>query len=209
MQIKNIIFDWSGTLSDDFTCVYEASMLVFNKLGRKSISKEEYKREFVLLYMRFWNKYFPDLTKEKGDKLYLEAINQVKEPTIYPQVKEELEKLKSLGINMIIINSHPQEKLIKEAKNYKVQNLFKEINGSVADKTEIIHEILKRNKFNNTETVYVGDMTHDIDAGKKAEVTTIAIGWGYETKEKLMQAQPNYYIENITKLDKTLNLNKQ
>jgi len=204
MTIKNIIFDWSGTLSNDLTSVYNASMFVFKKLGKKPISMGEYRREFTLPYMVFWNKYFPKLTKEDEDKLYVEAIHQVEEPTIYAGVKEELERLKSLDINMIVISSHPHDKLIKEASNYGIQSLFQEINGSIHDKTETILEIMKRNKFHPHQTMYVGDMTHDIDAGKKARVITIALGWGYQSKEKLMKSKPDHYIKNISGLHNIL-----
>ena len=202
MSIKNIIFDWSGTLSDDFISVYHASMLIFKKLGRAPISVEEYKKEFTLPYMIFWNKYFPELKKEEEDRLYSESIHQVEEPTIYPGVKEELERLNSIGIKMIIISAHHHGKLMKEASDYGVQHLFQEINGSIHDKTEVILEILQRNNFNPQQTIYVGDMVHDIDAGKKAKVVTVALGWGYQSKEKLMKANPDYYISNISNLDK-------
>src|SRR3989344_8134602 len=201
MKIKNIIFDWSGTLSDDFTSVYQASMLVFKKLGRAPISMEEYRREFTLPYMVFWNKYFPELTKEVEDKLYVEAIHQVDEPILYEGVKTELERLKSLGINMIVISSHPHDKLLKEANNYGIRFLFQEINGSIHDKTETILDILQRNNFNPNQTMYVGDMTHDIDAGKKARVVTVALGWGYQSKEVLMDSNPDHYISDISNLD--------
>ena len=202
MSIKNIIFDWSGTLSNDLTSVYDASMIVFKKLGKPPISLEEYRRKFTLPYMVFWNKYFPKLSKEDEDKLYVEVIHQVKEPTIYAGVKDELERLKSLGINMIVISSHPHDKLIKEASSYGIQSLFREINGSIHDKTETILEIMKRNNFYPNQTTYVGDMTHDIDAGKKARVITIALGWGYQSKKRLMKSNPDYYIEDISNLDK-------
>jgi len=204
MIIKNIIFDWSGALSDDFTPVYKASMLVFKKLGKEPITAEEYRREFTLPYMVFWNRYFPKLTKEEADRLYGEAIYQVEEPTIYDGVKEELERLKSLGINMIVISSHPHKKLMKEAFHYGVQSLFQEINGSIHDKTETILDILQRNNFNPQQTMYVGDMTHDIDAGKKAGVVTVALGWGYQPKDKLMESNPDHYIQDISDLDKLL-----
>ena len=204
MAIKNIIFDWSGTLSDDFTPVYQASMLVFKKLGKEPISMEEYRREFTLPYMVFWNKYFPDLIKEEEDRLYVEAIHQVDEPTIYQGVKEELERLKSLGINMIVISSHPHDKLLNEAKAYGVQSFFQEINGSIHDKTETILDILQRNNFDPHQTMYVGDMTHDIDAGKKAGVTTVALGWGYQSEDVLRNSNPDNYIKNISNLDQLL-----
>jgi len=204
MTIKNIIFDWSGTLSDDLTPVYKASMLVFKKLGKESISLARYKKEFTLPYMIFWNKYFPDITKEEQDNLFSKAIHQVEEPTLYPEAKNTLKKIDSMNIRMIVISSHPHDKLRKEAKSYGVQHLFQEINGGIHDKTETILSIIQRNKFNPQETMYVGDMTHDIDAGKKAKVVTVALGWGYQTKEKLMESGPDYYISNILELVKLL-----
>ena len=204
MVIDNIIFDWSGTLSDDFKQVYQASMLVFKNLDREKITEEEYRREFILPYMKFWNKYFPELTKSECDKLYGEAINQVDEPKLYLKVKDEIEKFHSRSINMIVISSHPHEKLIKEANNYDIKNFFKEINGSIHDKTEKILEIIKRNNFDYRKTMYVGDMTHDIEAGRKAGVITVGICWGYQPKEVLMGSNPNYSIENISDLEELL-----
>ena len=204
MSIKNIIFDWSGTLSDDFTPVYQASMLVFKKLGREPISMEEYRREFTLPYMVFWNKYFPDLTKGEQDRLYAETINQVGEPTLYPGVVDELERLRSLSLNMIVISSHPHDKLMKEASAYGIQSFFQEINGGIHDKTETILGILQRNNFNPKQTIYVGDMTHDVDAGKKAGVMTVALGGGYQSKDKLMTSKPDHFIANISGLKKLL-----
>ncbi len=92
-RVKNILFDWSGVLSNDLTSVYEATMVVFEQLGGERISLVEFRREFVLPYMKFWHKYFPDLKKEEGDKLFLEAFNRVKQLKPYPGAKEVLEKI--------------------------------------------------------------------------------------------------------------------
>ena len=65
--------------------------------------------------------------------------------------------------------------------------------------------ILKRNEFDPEQTAYVGDMTHDIDAGKKAGVITVALGWGYQSKEKLMDSCPDHYLSKISELKQILN----
>ncbi len=56
-MIRNIIFDWSGTLSNDLIPVYTATMNVFRKLGLKTLSLEEYKKEFTLPYIHFYHKH--------------------------------------------------------------------------------------------------------------------------------------------------------
>lgn len=204
MAIKNVIFNWSGTLSDNLTPVYKASMLVFEKLGRRPISFEEYRREFTLPYMIFWNKYFPDLTKEEENLLFTDAIHQVEDPVLYPGVKDMVHRLELAGVNMVVISSHPHEKLVKEVAQYGLQRSFREVIGSVHDKVEIIEEIVGRNNFNPSETIFVGDMTHDIVAGKKASVKTVAIGWGYQAKEALLEACPDHFISDIAGLNDLL-----
>jgi len=199
-MIENIIFDWSGTLNDDLTPVYTATMNVFRKLGLKVLNLEEYKREFTLPYMNFYHKFRKDIVKEEVDKLFFQEINSVGEPKPFPKVKEILEFLKKKDRKIALLSSHPQEKLNKEIKNYGFQKFFVEVNGSVHDKVETILEIIKRNGFEPNETAYVGDMTHDIDAGKKAKVTTIAVSWGYQPRERLNKEHPNFLIDDLEEL---------
>ena len=101
---------------------------------------------------------------------------------------------------MAILSSHPHKKLKMEIKNYGFSKLFVDINGSVHDKTKTIIEIMKKNKFIPDETVCIGDMIHDIEAGKKAGVITIAVSWGYQTKTQLMSAKPNYIVNDFVEL---------
>lgn len=199
--IENIIFDWSGTLSNDFDPVYQAISLIFKRLDHEPISKDTLKREMVLPYMNFWNSYFPDLTKSDQDKMFKKAINEVDSPTIYPGVNKELERLEARGVKKIIISSHVHDNVLKEAEDYGVANLFQEINGGIHDKEEAIEEILKRNSFDPKKTAYVGDMTHDIKSGKQAGVITIGISWGYKPADILAQANPDHIIDDIKELE--------
>jgi len=48
--IRNIIFDWSGTLVDDLPAVLKASNFVLTQAGRPEMSMEEFRAEFSLPY---------------------------------------------------------------------------------------------------------------------------------------------------------------
>ena len=80
---KNIIFDRSGTLLNNFDQFYEITMDVFEKLEGERISKEEYRIKNISPYMKFWNKYFPNLKKEEQDTLFLSSLKTAKEPKLY------------------------------------------------------------------------------------------------------------------------------
>ncbi|MDO8740439.1 MAG: HAD family hydrolase [Candidatus Woesearchaeota archaeon] len=199
-MIKNIIFDWSGTLSDDWDSGHTAAMRVFKKLGLKVLSSEEHKKEFILPYMNFYKKYKKDIGKKEIDRLFFKEINLVNEPKPFPKAEKILNFFKTKGIKMALLSSHPQKKLEKELRNYGFQKFFIEVKGSVHDKREVIYGIMKRNRFNNKETAYVGDMVHDIDAGKEAKVTAIAVSWGYQSREKLSKENPDFIIDDLDEL---------
>lgn len=87
-MIKNIIFDWSGTLSNDILLVYEAVMIVFGRFGKKRISFDEFRREFELPYMEFYKKYKIRVSKEEIDELYHKAIHSMENPKPFPEAKD-------------------------------------------------------------------------------------------------------------------------
>ncbi|MBU1111757.1 MAG: HAD family hydrolase [archaeon] len=203
-MIRNIIFDWSGTLNDNVKAFYEAASIVFNKLGRKMISFEETKREFTLPYMVFWNKYFPDLTLEEEQKLYYEAIHQVPDAEIYDGVKEFLIKMKALGINLLVLSSDPNSKLLPEVEKAGLKDVFLEVIGEIHEKDGVITHLIEKYNFDPNETIYVGDTYGDITAGKGAGVVSVGITWGFQLEEKIREANPDFIISNIFEIEKLL-----
>ncbi len=201
VKIKNIIFDWSGTLSDDLTPVHAASSNVFKRLGVRTLTLEEYKREFVLPYMEFYKR-FTNASKEKIDELFLEEIYHVEEPKPFPKVKQLLESLKKKKVKMVVLSAHFSKKLEKELKDYGFQGFFHEVNGSVHDKVETIKGIMERHNFKPAETAYVGDMEHDIEAGKKIGAVTIAVSWGYTSRERLAKKKPDFLVDKVHEINK-------
>jgi len=174
--------------------------MVFKKLGREVISLEEVRRNFTIPYMVFWNKYFPNLSKEKQCEMYEEAIHKVDKAKLYDNVKETLQKLHLKGIKMVVLSSDLYSTLIPEIKKGGVFEFFLEIKGEVHDKTGELKDIIKRNNFNPNETVHVGDTSGDVEAGKRACIKTIGITWGFQDGEILKQSNPDHLIHNIKKI---------
>lgn len=199
-MIKNVIFDWSGTLIDDVIFSYNATMKVFEKIGLQKITLEEFKKEFVLPYMDFYKKFKKNADKETIDDLFNEEIDLINKSRLFPEAKEILDFLKQKKINMVILSSYNQKGLEKEVKDNNLQNFFADINGGVHDKVAAISEIMQRNNLKPEETVCIGDMTHDIDAGKKANLITVAVSCGYQSKEKLFQKNPDFLVDSLKEL---------
>ena len=62
--IKNLIFDWSGVISDDVTLVWKSYNRLFEYYGKDTMTLEKFRDTFVLPYTIFWDKYFPGKPRE-------------------------------------------------------------------------------------------------------------------------------------------------
>lgn len=206
-MIKNIIFDWSGTLNDDFTSVYDAVAIVFEKLGRKPISKNKFRKEFVLPYINFYKKYSINLSKQEVNKLYSVAYQETVNTKLYPNVEKLIKSFYEQELNMIIVSSCSKKNIVIEASDYGIVDYFGEIYADVHDKTKVIKEILKINKFELDETIYVGDMVHDVEAGKVAGIKIVVLTYGYQSREELKKYNPDYIIDNILELKNIIKYN--
>ena len=60
-MIRNIIFDWSGTLVDDLPAVLAATNFVFESCGVERLSLETFRSEFCLPFKSFYERFVPDV----------------------------------------------------------------------------------------------------------------------------------------------------
>ena len=69
-MIKNIIFDWSGVINDSVENLLIVVNQIFAELHLNPISLMELKENWEQPYMRFYNKYAPNLTLEEEIAAY-------------------------------------------------------------------------------------------------------------------------------------------
>jgi len=203
-MIKNVVFDWSGVISNDIKVVHKALLIVFEKLGIKKISLRQFREEFELPYTKFYEKYARGVSDDVLVSLYTKAIHSVEEPEMFRGVKNVLEFLRSNGIRMAVLSTHMKTKLDKEIINYGLEGFFVSVKGNIHDKTDELVNLMKECKFDPRETAYVGDMAHDIEVGKKAKVLTVGVSWGYYSNERLAKSRPDVMIDNISEIKRII-----
>jgi len=202
-MIKNILFDWSGTLSDDFNCTYVTNMAVFRRLDLEELSAKRFREEFTLPYMEFYRNY-TDATKQEVDRIFAEEFRAPPPQELYPGVKETLASLRRTCSALVILSTCGKEKLIEEMTRFGILDYFDEVRGGVYDKAGEVPRILADNSLLGEETAFVGDMTHDIEAGNEAGIISVAITWGYQAKSKLAARRPTYIIDRLEQLHAVL-----
>ena len=192
---KAVIFDWSGTLSDNFHLFSKVVSLMFEEIGHPQISDDEIRKNFTIPYMKFWNKFLPTLSKEKQEILYEKFIHQVGDPNIFPGIKEIVLSLHSGGYKLFVVSSDPKSKLLAETKNSGFCECLTEVCAGVHDKHLAIIYLIKKYSLDVANTFYVGDASGDVEEGKLAKVKTIGVSWGFQHKAVLKKSNPNYLAD--------------
>ena len=205
-MFKNIIFDWSGVIKNAVEDHGWVVNRMLKALGGQEMTLEGIKQNWEQPYMRFWNKYFPDMTLAEEQKIYYEAISSKDCPPakLYPGIAELIEKVKGQGVFMAVLSSDPVATIFSEIKKFDLENVFVEVLANIHDKSEVIHDLVKRNNFKPKETVFIGDTNHEIEAGKQAGVKTIVVTWGFYPEDRLKALGPDYLAHNIEELENIL-----
>jgi len=199
-KFKYIIFDWSGVINDsveNHLCVVNK---MFKELGVEEITLEELKENWEQPYMRFYNKYLPNLTIEEQKIAYRKAVFECPKGKPYPGIVNILKEFKKAGIKMAILSSDLPETLQPEIKSFGLENIFIDVITDVHDKSEGMYELIARNDFKKEETIFIGDSNHEIEEGKSAGVKTGAVTWGFSTEKKLRDLNPDFLIRNLNDL---------
>ncbi len=204
-RIKNIIFDWCGTLVDDLPAVWRATNVVLRNAGVPEMSLDEYRTEFELPFKRFYDRFTPDIPMSQLEAWYHPAFHaeqhSIKE---LPHAAEFMRFCRDNNLRCFVLSSIHTEHFAEHGKITNLQSFFEKTYIDVRDKTERIHEILKENHLDPRETVFIGDMQHDIVAARHGGVHSVAVLTGFNRSDQLRAVKPDLMVEHLGELREIL-----
>ena len=208
-NIKNIFFDLDGTLIDPEEGIINSILYSIQKLNLPVASKKELKHfigpPLIESYIHYFNlsradakhavDVFREYFSEKG--LY--------ENFLYSEVYDSLLRLNELSFNLYIATSKPTYFAKKIADYHNIDRFFVAVIGSTLDhsrikKNDIIQYILNNYGIKSTESIMVGDRKFDITGAKSCMLKSIAVTYGHGSKEELMNAEPDFVIDEISEI---------
>ncbi|MDF1861332.1 MAG: HAD-IA family hydrolase [Verrucomicrobiales bacterium] len=77
---------------------------------------------------------------------------------------------------------------------------FIEAGVSLFGKSHRIANVLKKERVDASEVIYVGDETRDIEAARKSHVAGLAVCWGTNGREAMLTEGPDYCIDHPSEL---------
>ena len=203
--VRNVILDWSGTLVDDLMPVFKTTNHVLEACGYPPITLQEFRAEFCLPIRKFYQRRIPDIPQATLEKIFLakypEWQNDIR---LLPHTLGFLRFCARRGFGVYIASTVDHKTYHYQTKRFGIEDYITKPYIGIEDKTEKIHQILHENALSPRQTLFVGDMEHDIEAGKAGGVHTCAVLTGYNHVEKLRAMSPDLICEHLGELQRAL-----
>ena len=213
-----IIFDMDGTLIDSAPSLAFAVNYMLKELNLDELSEDRI-RSFigngadVLVKRALVNK--NDYSEKEIDEEYFKRAKEIfldyygknlnAKTTLYPDVIETLDELKSKSYKLAVATNKPIEFVGDMLKHFKIDTFFDIYlgGGSVEFKKphpQILYTICDKLKCSNQKAVMVGDSSNDILAAKRANIDSIALTYGYNQGVNLKELEPNVICDSFGKI---------
>ena len=106
----------------------------------------------------------------------------------------------------MVATSKPEKFAHNILAQHDLEKYFDFIGGSLVDgsrvtKIQVLDHVLKTNEINNAdEALMIGDTKYDMIGAKNFNLKTVAVTYGYGTKEELLAAKPDFVVDTPTEI---------
>ena len=207
-HFDTFLFDLDGTLIDSSEDIYRAVLYTLEKLGYKTLPKED-----VIKHVGYGGKKLLQGVLETDDEeLLKKAVNIFREfyfsnpavyTVLYPGVDELLKKLKEKGKKVAVVTNKYEDISWEIIRKLEIEDFIDFLVGGDTTKEKkpspepVLHAI-KRLKGN--KAIIIGDSETDIIAGKKANIGTCLVLYGFGKKDIALDHNPDFVIDTIKRI---------
>lgn len=201
---KVIIFDFDGTLADTLDAIVNITNHLAEEFGYEPTAPEE------LAQIR--NLSSREIIRQSGISIFkipflLRRVrnglrNDIQQINPIWGIKETLIQLKNDGNQLGILTSNSEGNVKTFLEKHGIEDLFIFIHSGATlfGKHKIIRKLMQEKKLISEQVIYVGDETRDIEASRKINIKVIAVSWGFNSKEALAKANPDFLIDRPSEL---------
>lgn len=205
MAKKLFIFDYDGVIVNSLSMCIES----INNLAEKydfpeRITKEDVeKMEYVTMDTVFSKIGVPYKEyKSRSSELMKTLMENSLKAELFNDIGTIFKMISSSG-NIAAVNTANNSKaVLRRLKKSKLKNYISYIEGadSPGTKSEKIKSMMEKFSVAPDMTYMIGDTMGDITEGCKAGVITIAVTYGWQTREVLSGANPDHFCSSVKEL---------
>lgn len=209
-----VVFDLDGTLADTFPTV----LRIFNRLMLERTGREWRLAELapyfgppetVMIQRIFPDAELHDAIIQDFFRLSREDGHEIK---AFHGIRELVEELSEAGVKLGIYSGANTESARHRIGHAGLLEHFDEVLGgdrvsNYKPHPEGLLKLIEQFDVDPRRTIYIGDMVADVEVGRGAGATTVAVTWGAGKREALAAAKPDYLIDNPMMLHSIVNSN--
>ncbi len=205
MVIRNLILDWSGTLVDDLIPVASVTNHVLVSCGLPAMTLAEFRAQFCLPIKKFYQSRVPHVPQAQLEEIFLtEYPKHHAEITLLPHTLPFLRFCRQQQLGVYIASSVDAHTYQTQTMRFGIGPFITKPYIGIEDKTSKIHQILEENRLERDGTMFVGDMEHDVEAGRAGGIHTCAMLTGYNPPDKLQEMRPDLICNHLGELQQFL-----
>lgn len=197
---KKVVFDFDGTLADTFE-----QMVSLVREFRPDLNREQIEIYRELGAKKAKEKLGISL-KEIFRIMKLVKVKQkeiITEARVFEGMDKLVAKLREEGVEVGILSSNSKENIEKWLKKKEIEVDWVKSESTIFGKEKAIK------KVKSEGMIYVGDEVRDVEACRKMGVKMIAVDWGYNSREALVDAGAEWVVGGAEELRKRVLLFNQ
>lgn len=214
MKIKQIIFDFDGTLMDTAPVILATMEATIREMGLPTRTSEECRTTIGRRLEDVPDMLFPDIPGISAEyaATYRRIFVRENRPgvaTPFPGVIDTLHQLHSSGCPMAVASSRSHRSLQEFVDDFHLAALFCMLVGGddvseAKPAPEPVFAICSKMGWQAADTLVVGDATYDIMMGRNAGSVTCAVTYGNQSRSQLLSAGPDFIIDSFPELEDIL-----
>jgi 2-phosphoglycolate phosphatase len=209
--IRGVLFDFDGTLADSFAAIAASTNHVRHSYGLPAMPEAEVRKYVGHGLKNLMEELCPGFDAEEAVRRYREhhPTVMVSGTKLFPGVADTLRTLHARGIKLGVCSNKAVQftrALVRDLGLGEVMSgVFgpEDAGGKPKPDPTMLHEACRRLEITPGETVYVGDMIVDVQAGKAAGIPVWLVHVGMAGDEDPLTAGPARVLNEFSEL-KTL-----
>jgi phosphoglycolate phosphatase len=208
--MRHVFFDLDGTLTDSREGIIRCLRHALAAVGRSAPEDSVLERTIGLPLREV----LAELTEDTGNGLAALALQAYRERyravgmfenRLYPGVVECLAALQASGRSLYVVTAKVAQFAEQILEHFKIRPFIStvygpDLSGESARKAPLIRRALSGEGLDPRQVVMVGDRAEDIEGARSNGLRTIAVGWGYGSREELATAKPDLLVEDAAGL---------
>jgi phosphoglycolate phosphatase len=189
----SVLFDLDGTLTDPFIGITSSIQHALRQMGHEPPASEELRRYIgPPLQANFMEMLGDEALAAQAVGFYRERYGDVGkfENELIPGITDALQTMTNAGYTLFVATSKLETYSIDIIDHFGLSPFFRRVYGSAldgsrADKGELIRHIVRTEGLDPQQTVMIGDRLHDAHGAAVNDIRAVGVLWGFGDRAEL------------------------